>query len=72
MILSIYYALRSPTPCSLVNKYVSVYDFKRQNIRLRNEGEKARYDTLISPRYLPQPVKEDFLKCQTTHTGRVT
>jgi hypothetical protein len=35
---------------------------KCKNIILGNEGEKARDDILISPRYLPLPVKEFFLK----------
>lgn len=35
---------------------------KCKNISQGNEGEKARDDILISPRYLPPPVKECFLK----------
>ena len=37
---------------------------KCKSIILGNEGEKSKDDILISPRYLPPPVKEYFLKWQ--------
>jgi hypothetical protein len=42
---------------------------KCKNISLRNEAGKTRDDILISPRYLPPPVKEYFLKWQRIYMG---